>query len=403
MYDFDPAMFDFKPDVLKETEKRFKAFASLNRKWFCQIVSSCHVLEPAVNKLKTGFMNLISGYQHHKNIGNNAQLDNCATICSTSLQKPQSLCQYCGCEKHTRNLCPASKDRCTYCYKRGHFETVCRKKLRNSTSDIDDYSSSNQVATIIPTLSKSMTKIKVNGSHLDALVDTGSCQSFIRDGIAKQLGLKTYPHKVSINMASNSTQVDTLGKVFVSLEIQGHFYNSFCLSVFPDLCADVLIGHDLLSQHSNLEISFQGNREKLSLCNDAKATCNVMRANIEPVSLFSSLPRDCQPVACRSRRYSEEDQQFIAKEVTQLLSDGTIEPSHSPWRAQVLVVGGTEAHRSRLVIDYSRTVNKFTELDAYPLPNIEALAHKVSQYKVFSMLDLKSAYHQIPIIDHERP
>ena len=34
-------------------------------------------------------------------------------------------------------------------------------------------------------------------------------------------------------------------------------------------------------------------------------------------------------------------------------------PSVSPWRDEVLV---------RMVIDYSQTLNRFTELDAYPVP-----------------------------------
>jgi hypothetical protein len=50
-----------------------------------------------------------------------------------------------------------------------------------------------------------------------------------------------------------------------------------------------------------------------------------------------------------------------------------------------------------MVIDYSRTINKFTELDAYPLPRLDDMAFQVSRYKVYSALDLKSAYHQIPI------
>jgi transposase InsO family protein len=54
------------------------------------------------------------------------------------------------------------------------------------------------------------------------------------------------------------------------------------------------------------------------------------------------------------------------------------------------------------VIDYSQTINRFTQHDAYPLPLIEDLVHRVSQNKVFSVLDLKSAYHQIPLKQEEK-
>jgi len=55
-------------------------------------------------------------------------------------------------------------------------------------------------------------------------------------------------------------------------------------------------------------------------------------------------------------------------EVSKLLNDGIIEPSYSPWRAQVLVTKD-ERHKRRMVVDYSQTINKFTLSDAYPLPN----------------------------------
>jgi transposase InsO family protein len=55
-----------------------------------------------------------------------------------------------------------------------------------------------------------------------------------------------------------------------------------------------------------------------------------------------------------------------------------------------------------MVIDYSQTINRFTYLDAYPLPKIDCLIEKISHYGVFSTLDLESAYHQIPIDEEER-
>ncbi|KAI5721544.1 hypothetical protein M8J77_022092 [Diaphorina citri] len=47
-------------------------------------------------------------------------------------------------------------------------------------------------------------------------------------------------------------------------------------------------------------------------------------------------------------------------------------------------------------------INKFTLLDAYPLPRIEDIIAKVSENQVFSVIDLKSAYHQVPIMDSEK-
>ena len=53
--------------------------------------------------------------------------------------------------------------------------------------------------------------------------------------------------------------------------------------------------------------------------------------------------------------------------------------------------------KKRMVIDYSQTVNRYTLLDAYPSPNIDEMVNKIAQYEVFSTVDMRSAYHQMPI------
>ena len=64
---------------------------------------------------------------------------------------------------------------------------------------------------------------------------------------------------------------------------------------------------------------------------------------------------------------------------------------------------GQDRSKPQLVIDYSKTVNKFTLLDAYPLPNMDIIAKKIAQYRWYSTFDLRSAYHQIPIRDCDKP
>ena len=41
----------------------------------------------------------------------------------------------------------------------------------------------------------------------------------------------------------------------------------------------------------------------------------------------------------------------------------------------------------------------YTELDAYPIPNVTDMINNIAQSKYFSTLDLKSAYNQLPIQD----
>ena len=102
-----------------------------------------------------------------------------------------------------------------------------------------------------------------------------------------------------------------------------------------------------------------------------------------------------------TRRHSRPDQQFIKEEVRTLLKEGIIEKCQSPWRAQVLVTSD-DRHKRRMVIDYSRTINRYTHQDAYPIPRMDDLVQNLARHNVFSKLDLKSAYHQVPLREDEK-
>ena len=98
-----------------------------------------------------------------------------------------------------------------------------------------------------------------------------------------------------------------------------------------------------------MEIPFEGPRKPFSLC-------GLAAAKVEPPSLFENLTDDCKPVATKSRRFNNPDRVFITDEVSRLLEEDIIEPSKSPWRAQVLVTSN-ENHKKRMVVDYSQLID----------------------------------------------
>ena len=193
-------------------------------------------------------------------------------------------------------------------------------------------------------------------------------------------------------MASGSQSCKIVGKVSVDFEISDHVYKNVKLFIMNDLCIDIILGLDFQSQHESVTLKLGGKKPPLIIC-------GLSALNVEPPSLFENLSPNCAPVVAKSRRYSNEDRKFISSEVQRLLKEGIIEPSTSSWRSQVVVV---KDKKKRLVIDYSETINKFTELDAYPLPLIDEYVNKIAQYKFFSKIDLRSAYHQIPIKDSDK-
>ena len=195
-------------------------------------------------------------------------------------------------------------------------------------------------------------------------------------------------------MATSTLTAPIQGYCTADIETDDGEYSNVKLHVFPNLCADVILGQNWQAMHESITINYGGEKPPVKIC-------NLTTLDVTPPPLFQYLSPDCKPIATKSRKYSHEDQEFIKNETNRLLAEGIIEPSDSPWRAQV-VVTKNERHKKRLVIDYSQTINKYTNLDAYPLPNIEETVNKISQYRVFSTIDLKSAYHQVPIREHEK-
>ena len=63
----------------------------------------------------------------------------------------------------------------------------------------------------------------------------------------------------------------------------------------------------------------------------------------------------------------------------------------------------SETQKKRLAIDYSQTINRFTQLDYYPLPNINEVVNEIAKYRVFSTIELRSTYHQVPLKDDDKP
>ncbi|XP_054267292.1 uncharacterized protein LOC128989427 [Macrosteles quadrilineatus] len=314
----------------------------------------------------------------------------------SAIKNVDGKCHFCGHDRHSRDRCPAREATCGKCNKTGHYARVCKSnptqhfKVKQKTSS----TSAALIATTHNTsvLKDSTVEAKVNGLKANCLIDTGSTSSFVNLKFVQLNKIKMYNESGQVSLAASNMKSNVHGFVKINLNLLNHNYNNFKLTVLEDLCTDVLIGHDIMKLHSNIQVWFGGKKPPLLVCSCAK---------VEPPKLFCNLTPDCQPIATKSRRYSDEDMQFIKQEMERLQTEEIIEPSSSPWRAQVLVVTNDKG-KKRLCVDYSQTINKFTLLDAYPLPNIDDLVSTVATNKVFSAIDLKQAYYQIPISDEEK-
>ncbi|CAM4939939.1 unnamed protein product [Rotaria socialis] len=106
------------------------------------------------------------------------------------------------------------------------------------------------------------------------------------------------------------------------------------------------------------------------------------------------------PLAEHPRRTSFFNKQLIAGEVKKMLDNGIISPSHSPWASPVVIVKKRDGS-PRFCIDFRR-LNSITRKDVYPLPRIDDVIDKLNGSTIFSKLDLRSGYFQVPLAVDER-
>eukprot|EP00171_Calliarthron_tuberculosum_P023624 IDg23624t1 len=85
----------------------------------------------------------------------------------------------------------------------------------------------------------------------------------------------------------------------------------------------------------------------------------------------------------------------MKKQIAQLLANGYIRPSISPWGSPVLFIKKKDGGL-RMCIDY-RALNKKTIKNQVPLPRIDEVWDQIGGAKYFSTIDLKEGYHQIRI------
>ena len=101
------------------------------------------------------------------------------------------------------------------------------------------------------------------------------------------------------------------------------------------------------------------------------------------------------PIKQPHRRIPFALRQTVEELVKDMLSQGVIVPSASPWASPIVLVrkkdGGT-----RFCVDY-RKLNHITKLDEFPLPRIDETLDLLAGAKYFTTLDLTSGYWQVPM------
>ncbi|EIE90543.1 hypothetical protein RO3G_15254 [Rhizopus delemar RA 99-880] len=102
----------------------------------------------------------------------------------------------------------------------------------------------------------------------------------------------------------------------------------------------------------------------------------------------------------RPYRLSPIEAKYLEQEIDKYCKLGVISPSNSPWAAPVILVKKKNGEY-RMVIDY-RKLNAVTKKGSYPLPRIDDLLDTLGKASIFSALDMRAGFHQVPLEEESK-
>ncbi|KAK1651826.1 hypothetical protein QYE76_069631 [Lolium multiflorum] len=292
------------------------------------------------------------------------------------------------------------------------------------------------------------------------LVDSGSFGNFISSTAVEQLGLPTVDiDPVTVTVANGAREQVRTAVVDVPWECQGAtFTTSFRVFDLPSY--DIIVGMDWLDtlgpmwmdwkkkvfriKQNGKRITIKGVQDKTSSCafispeelqqlekdmailhivqlssatidsskqDLPKEIAQVLREHESCFGTPKGLPphrpydhkinlmQGVQPVNVRPYRYSPQQKDEIEKQIKEMLVQGIIKESKSPFASPVLLVKKKDG-TWRFCIDY-RQLNAVTVKDRYPMPVVEELLDELAGAKFFTKLDLRSGFHQIRMVPHD--
>ena len=318
-------------------------------------------------------------------------------------------CQNCG-KNHPPRRCPAYGKTCNACNKLNHFAKLCRskpatEKIINMVDEAEmqdqhdsDSSSDNFFIGTVETNkppNEWLETVEINTHKIKCKIDTGAqCNVFPLSTYQKLIGKNGALSKSKVKLVSFSGHRTTpVGKITTLIQHKNRYYPVEFQVVDLQNTAPIL--GVLTSQELGLVKRMHTVKtEQQDILNNYPDLFEGL--GCLPVEHHIELNETIEPVIHPPRRVPEAIRSRVTKELHQMEEEGVVEKVDQPtdWVNSVVTV--IKPHKTRICLD-PRNLNEVIKREYFPLPTIEEVTGRMPNAKVFSVLNAKSGFWQIPL------
>lgn len=273
-------------------------------------------------------------------------------------------------------------------------------------------------------------EVEVYGTKFLGLLDSGSSRTIIGKlgwNRLRGLSLSITSDTIQFCTVANGEKCEVLGSLTIPIRLYDRvrllevlivpslphdlilgmdFWTK--MAIVPDLYADVWKFRDTDSDKEDDRIFAIQSKEHLTevqkqiLEELIEKNFSLMGTKLGCTSMVEHvITTEANPIKQRHYSVSPAVQKQINVELDQMLADGIVEPSNSPWASPIILVKKTDG-KYRFCVDF-RELNRVTKRDAYPLPFVSTTLEKLREAHYLTTLDIKSAYWQIPLSKESKP
>lgn len=321
-------------------------------------------------------------------------------------------CGYCGNESHSRDRCPAKRAECSKCHKKGHYQTVCRSahnptrryqnakqgRVHELSENEDDEQEDCFLGHVFSLQDDCWSEdILINNVPHRFKLDTGASVSVVEENWARS---HTLTKSDKCLRGPGGTRLTVLGSFQAQLshkdnKITETLYvlkGQTCSLLSRTACVQLGLISRVQEIHSNPP-NFKEEFPQLfqGLGKLAKSYHITLDPEVKPVCTYTprKIPHPLQPK--------------VEEEINDMLRKGVISPVTEPtnWCSGIVAVPKPNGS-VRICVDLTQ-LNRAVKREPHPMFSVEESLAKLSGSKIFSKLDARSGFWQIPLSDESKP